>query len=109
MKYFLTNTGYSFSSQIARVSTTINIATDDYVADPPAGKILWTESVSVEKNIFYAPGDWYVDGKAELTQKCQAIINSFIANMTHIASVTGFTDTDALIADIILTVEGGLV
>jgi len=109
MKYFLTETGYSYSSQRATLTTTLNIATDDYNADLQTGKILWTEGVSVEKNIYYAPGDWYNSGKAELTAKCQEIINNFVANMTQVAIKTGFTDLDDLIADIVSTVEGGLV
>lgn len=107
MKSFITDAGYGFSGGMATFTATVNIATDDYSEDPLAGKLLWSESISESINI-NEDMDWYPICKDKLRAKTIAIVMNFVANMTIIATKTGFNDADEVVADIVSYIEGGL-
>ena len=107
MKSFITDAGYGFSGGMATFTATVNIATDDYAEDPPAGKLLWCEAITDKININDGT-NWYAMCKNRLRFRAQKIVSDFIANMTVITAKTGFSDADDIVADIVAYIEGGL-
>lgn len=103
MQINVENTNWGYGRDLVTLSADVVIYDD---ADPQNLVELWRESISVRRNIRSA--GWYDTGKDELLQKAQTIRDQYIANMETIATATGQSSVDDIVADVVAYIEGGL-